>query len=105
MAVGGRAVVEADLRRVMQEGRNRAAIDGRETNHVLPLSFSVDETPGVGDPRGLHCTQLSARLHVVDAGATAIQNMMTTLERCELQLAELVSAPMAAGLATLVEDE
>ena len=103
--VGGRAVTELDIKRLVQEGRARAAADGRETIHVLPLSFAVDETPGVGDPRGLHCEQLSARLHVVDAGATAIQNMMATLERCELQLAELVSAPMAAGIATLVDDE
>jgi cell division protein FtsA len=103
--VGGRAVTEQDIRRVVQEGRNRSAADGRETIHVLPLVFSVDDTPGVADPRGLHCEQLSARLHVVDAGATAIQNLMATLERCELDLLELVSAPMAAGLATLVEDE
>src|SRR3954470_8099594 len=103
--VGGRAVTEQDIRRVMQEGRHRAEVNGRETIHVLPLVFSVDETPGVADPRGLHCEQLSARLHVIDAGGTAIQNLMATLESCELDLLELVSAPMAAGLATLVEDE
>ena len=103
--IGGRAVTEQDIRRVIGEGRARASLDGRETIHVLPLVFSVDETPGVADPRGLHCDQLTARLHIVDAGATAIQNMMTTLGRCELGLYEMVSAPMAAGLATLVEDE
>ena len=103
--IGGRAVTEADIRRVVQEGRHRALLDGRETIHVLPLAFAVDETPGVADPRGLYCEQLSARLHVIDTGATALRNLMTTLERCELELGELVSAPMAAGLATLVEDE
>ena len=103
--VGGRPVTEQDLRRVLQEGRARAHIEGRETIHVLPLGFSVDETPGVGDPRGLHCETLMARLHAVDAGATALRNLITTIQRCELDVAELVSAPMAAGLATLVEDE
>jgi len=103
--VGGRAVTEQDIRRVLGEGRTRATLGGRETIHVLPLVFSVDETPGVPDPRGLHAEQLSAKLHVIDAGATAVQNMMTTLARCQLDLHELVSAPMAAGLATLVEDE
>ncbi len=103
--VGGRAVTDADLRRILQEGRHRGAVDSRDTIHVLPLAFAVDDTPGVSDPRGLHCDQLSARLHVVDAGATALRNLELTLERCELNLAELVSAPMAAGLSTLVEDE
>ena len=103
--VGGRAVSDQDLRRVIQEGRHRAVADGRDTIHVLPLAFAVDDTPGVADPRGLHCDTLSARLHVVDAGRTALRNLVLTLERCELTLGELVSAPLAAGLSTLVDDE
>ena len=58
--VGGRAVTAGDLRRVVQEGRARAITEGRETIHALPLTFSVDDTPGVGDPRGHHCETLSA---------------------------------------------
>jgi cell division protein FtsA len=59
----------------------------------------------VADPRGLHCDTLSARLHVIDATSTALRNLAACIERCDLAIAELVSAPMAAGLATLVEDE
>lgn len=103
--VGGRAVAESDVGRVAQEGRNRASCEGRETIHVLPLGFSVDDTSGVGDPRGMHCERLSARLHVVDAASGALRNLAATVQRCELDIAELVSAPMAAGLAVLVEDE
>ena len=103
--VGGRTVTEQDLKRVVAEGRARTSFEGRDTIHVLPLAFAVDETPGVADPRGLHCETLLTRLHVVDAGSTALRNLMTTIERCELNLAEIVSAPFAAGLATLVDDE
>lgn len=103
--VGNRAVTEADVRRLVQEGRGRAVCEGRDTIHALPLAFAVDDTQGVADPRGLHCDILSARLHIVDAGSTALRNLQLTLERCELDLAELVSAPMASGLSTLVDDE
>lgn len=103
--VGGRVVTEADVKRVVQEGRARAAADGRETLHALPLGFSVDETPGVSDPRGLHCEVLTARLHVVDAAVTALRNLGAAAARSELDITELVSAPMAAGLAALVADE
>jgi cell division protein FtsA len=103
--VGGRAVTAADVRRVVSEGRSRALTDGREIIHALPLGFSVDDTSGVPDPRGLHCEQLIARLHVIDAAHTALRNLAATIARCDLDIAELVSAPMAAGLATLVEDE
>ena len=103
--VNGRAVTEADVRRVVQEGRARAATEGRENIHALPLGFAADGTLGVADPRGLHCDVLSARLHVVDAAATALRNLEATVLRCELYIAELVSAPLAAGLSSLVEDE
>src|SRR5215472_18597759 len=42
--VGGRAVEEHDIRRVVNEGRYRASADGREVIHALPLTFSVDQT-------------------------------------------------------------
>ena len=103
--VGGRAVSEHDLRRVVQEGGRRALLAGREIIHVVPLMFSVDETQGVTDPRRMHCDQLKARLHVIDAAASAVHNLMATIGRCKLQLEELVSSPLASGLATLVEDE
>jgi cell division protein FtsA len=103
--VGGRAITEADVRRVVLEGRSRAFTDGRETIHSLPLAFDVDDMTGVDDPRGLHCETLGARLHVIDATSTALRNLSACVARCDLDIAELVSAPMAAGLSTLVEDE
>jgi cell division protein FtsA len=103
--VDGRAVTAEDVKRVVREARMRAASDGRETIHSLPLNFSTDETPGVTDPRGLFCETLTAQLHVVDAGNTALRSLAACLARCELDISALVSAPMASGLATLVGDE
>lgn len=103
--VGGRAVGEDDIRRVVNESRARAETDGRQTIHALPLAFSVDEMAGVADPRGLHCSTLTARMHVVDAASTALRSLAACIARCDLDIAELVSAPMAAGLSTLVADE
>jgi cell division protein FtsA len=103
--VGGRAVEEQDVRRVVHEARVRAASDGREVIHALPLTFSVDQTDGVADPRGLFCEELNARLHIVDAVSTALRSLGACIARCDLDVGELVSAPMASGLATLVPDE
>jgi cell division protein FtsA len=103
--VGGRQVTDADVRHVLTEGRARAVTEGRETIHSLPLSFSVDETSGVLDPRGHHCDVLSARLHVVDAQSMALRNLGAAVMRCDLEISEVVSSPFAAGLSCLVEDE
>jgi len=105
LSMGGRAVTEADIRRVVWAARERALADGRETIHALPLDFAVDDTEEVADPRGLCCETLTAQLHIIDATATALRNLDTCIARCDLEIAELVSAPVAAGLATLVADE
>lgn len=103
--VGGRAVDEEDVRRVVHEGRARAVVEGREIIHALPLAFSADDMQGIADPRGLHCATLLARLHVIDAAVTALRSLGACIARCDLDIAELVAAPMAAGLSTLVADE
>ena len=103
--IAGRAVTEQDLRAILNEGRRRTADDGRETVHAVPLGFTVDATPGVDDPRGMICESLGARLHMVDAAQASLRNLGACLLRCDLDVEELVSAPFAAGLATLVEDE
>lgn len=104
-AIDGRAVTEEDIRGVVREARARAAAEGRGTIHSLPLGFATDETQGVADPRGLYCDTLTARLHVVDAASSAIRSLTACLARCELEISGMVSAPFAAGLATLIEDE
>jgi cell division protein FtsA len=103
--VGGRAVTENDVRGVLNEGRGRAEVDGREPIHVLPLNFAVDATDHVIDPRGLFCTTLNARLHVIDAAATALRTLESCINRCDLEIEDLVSAPLAAGLSSLVPEE
>jgi cell division protein FtsA len=103
--IGGRAATEADLRAILAEGQRRCAEDGRETVHAFPLGFTVDATPGTEDPRGMVCDTLGARLHLVDAAQTSLRNLGACLLRCDLEVEELVSAPFAAGLATLVDDE
>lgn len=103
--IGGRAVTEADLRAIMTEGVRRTEAEGREAVHSFPLSFQVDATGGVDDPRGMVCDTLGARLHLLDAASHALFNLGQCLHRCELEVEEMVSSPFAAGLATLVDDE
>ncbi len=103
--IGGRAVGDADIRRLVNEGRARAASDGRDVIHALPLNFSVDEVGGVEDPRGHHCDQLSARLHVIDATSMSLRNLTAVIARCDLGVTEMVAAPFASGLSVLVDDE
>ncbi|OUJ16807.1 cell division protein FtsA [Acetobacter sp. DsW_063] len=103
--VGGREITDADIRRIVTEGRMKAQSEGRAVIHTLPLDFAVDETDGVTDPRGHLCDQLRARLHVIDSASTALRTLDSLLGRAELKLDALVSAPLASGLAVTDADQ
>ena len=105
LAIGRRAVTDADITRVYSGARARASAEHRSLIHALPLAFTVDGADGVADPRGHFCDTLDARLHVIDALTTSLRTLDSCLARCDLHLAELVSTPMAAGRAVLVEEE
>ena len=58
--VGGRAVAEHDIRRVLLEGRAPRRLARGATSSTRCRSPSPSTTPqGVSDPRGLHCETLS----------------------------------------------
>jgi cell division protein FtsA len=101
----GRPVTDHDVREVLREGRNLSRAEGREPVHVMPLTFSLDNTDHVLDPRGLYCSTLDARLHVIDVSSSALRSLEACLGRCDLEIEAVVSAPMAAGMSTLVNDE
>jgi cell division protein FtsA len=107
--IGGRAVTEADIRATLNEARRHNISpdnpEMREMVHAFPLGFSVDATVGVDDPRGMICDSVGARVNIVDAASAALRNLAAGLGRCDMEVQELISAPYAAGLATLVEDE
>ncbi|QNT77435.1 cell division protein FtsA [Entomobacter blattae] len=103
--VGGRAVTEADIRRIVNEGLIRSTTEGRDIIHALPLGFAVDDTIGVTDPRGHQCDQLSASLHIIDASSMALRNLASVLVQAELKIEALVSSPLTSGLSVLAPDE
>lgn len=103
--VGGRAVTQADIRRMLIDARNRAGTEGRSIIHALPLDFLVDDAEGIDDPRGLFCDTLGGRVHIIDAATTALRTLDACLARGDLEIAELVAAPMAAANAVLDRDE
>ena len=92
-------------------GRALAAIDtpdlgeGREALHAQPVNFGIDHRTQLRDPRGQTGEMLHADVHLLGVDAHAIENLLTCLHRCDLEVAGLASAPYAAATSALVEDE
>lgn len=105
VAIGGKAVTDEDVHRVLEASCARTAGPSRVVLHSLPTAFSLDEARGIQDPKGMIGDTLSADLNVVTGEAAAARNLLLAIERCHLGVDALVAAPYAASLAALVDDE
>ena len=72
---------------------------------LLPAGFSLDGGPWIASPTGLLADEVRARVNVVSMQRGPLQNLEQTLQACQLGIAGLLSAPVAAAEATLTEDE
>ena len=78
---------------------------GRAVLHAQPVAIALDHQEGLTDPRGMTGRHLSIAAHVLAVDARPLANLAECVRQCDLDLCGVVSAPYAAGLAALVEDE
>lgn len=105
VAIAGHEIGDSDLRRVTDQGRNANAQTDRRLLHAIPVSFTIDGSRGIRDPRGMCGERLGVNMHIVTANASAVRNLETVIGRCHLDIDSFVVGPLAAGIASLVEDE
>ncbi|WP_417790490.1 cell division protein FtsA [Terasakiella pusilla] len=99
-------IADIDVQRLFMQARAQGQIPKDHTLlHTLPTEFSINDEHGVRDPRGMAGDRLGARMNLVSANSSAVQNLKTCLERCHLDVEEEVVAAYASGLGCLVQDE
>jgi len=105
VSIGGREIVDDDMKRVLSLGHAHRESGDQQIIHSIPVGFSIDGSRGIRDPRGMFGERLGVNMHIVSANAAAIRNIVTAVGRCHLEVSGMVISPYAAGLAALVEDE
>lgn len=104
-AVGGREVARGDVDRVLEAARAIPVDADRMILHVLPREYVVDNQDGIRDPIGMSGVRLQARVNLVTAATSCVQNVIRSIERCGLDVADIVLGPLATSEAVLSEDE
>ncbi len=104
-AISEREVTESDVQRVLEQSKAIPLPSDRQVIHVLPQEYIVDDQDGIVKPVGMNGVRLEARVHLVTAATTSIQNIVKCAERCNLNVAEVVLQPLASAEAVLSEDE
>jgi cell division protein FtsA len=105
IAVGRREISDGDMRQVLERGYAMRDAPDRQVIHSIPVGFSIDDSRGILDPRGMVGDRLGINMHIVTAAIASVRNHTAALGRSHLELEALVVSPYAAGLACLVEDE
>ena len=98
-------VTERDLSNALGAAEEPPLGAARAVLHAQPVAIALDHQGGLTDPLGMTGRELSVALHVLAVDARALANLAECVRQCDLDLCGVVSAPYAAGLAALVEDE
>jgi cell division protein FtsA len=105
VSIAGHEIGDADMRRVLSEGRAQAAQTERHLLHATPTGFTIDGSRGIREPRGMFGDRLGVNMHLVSVDTGAMRNLAAAVGRCRLDMETAVVSPYAAGLAALVDDE
>ncbi|HSG37623.1 MAG TPA: cell division protein FtsA [Paracoccaceae bacterium] len=103
--IDGGTVREGDIGRVLAACDTPDYGENREVLHAHPVNFALDHRTGLADPRGQMGNRLTTDLHLLTVDASALQNILYAIKRCDLELAGIASSAYVSGLASLVEDE
>lgn len=105
LGIATESVRPNDVGKVMAAGREYAARDDRMVLHTMATGYRLDDDSLISDPHGMIADRLSVDVHAVAVDTPPIRNLMLCVERCHLSVAGLVSAPYAAGLSAISEEE
>ena len=110
VSIAGHEVGDADLRRALAHGFESESVSdeaarGRQLIHSIPISYTIDGSAGIRDPRGMFGERLGVNMHLITAGNGPVRNLNNCIERCHLDVAGFALSPYTSGLATLAEDE
>ena len=107
VAVAGknREITREDVRRAIDAAKAVALPSGREILHVLPQDFVVDEQDGIAAPVGMTGSRLEVNVHIVTGSTSSTHNLVASVNRAGVSVAETVLEHLAAAEAVLTHDE
>jgi len=105
VAIRDKEVTGGDIDRVIDAAKAVAIPADQKILHVLPQEFIIDNQEGIRDPIGMSGVRLEARVHIVTGAESAAQNIVKCVQRCGLEVEDIVLEQLASSFAVLTEDE
>jgi cell division protein FtsA len=105
VAIRDREVFQQDIERVIDAAQAVAIPADQKVLHILPQEYLVDNQEGVREPLGMSGVRLEAKVHLVTCAVNAAQNIEKCIERCGLEVKDVILEQLASSYAVLSDDE
>jgi len=105
VAIRDREVYDLDVERVIDAAQAVAIPADQKILHILPQEYLIDEQEGVRQPLGMSGVRLEAKVHLVTCAVNAMQNIVKCINRCGLEVDEVILEQVASSYAVLTDDE
>ena len=98
-------VSQEDIDGVIDASQAMSIPSDQRILHVLPKDFVIDGQEGVREPIGMSGVRLEADVHIVTVSRSAEQNIIKSMERCGLEVQQIVLEQLASSFSVLSDDE
>jgi len=105
VAVREREVIQADVDRVIDAAQAVAIPADQKILHILPQEYVIDSQEGIKEPLGMSGVRLEAKVHLVTCAVNAAQNIEKCVQKCGLEVDDIILEQLASAYAVLTEDE
>lgn len=105
VAIQNQEVMQADVDRVIDAARAVAIPADQKILHILPQEFIIDNQDGIREPIGMSGVRLEAKVHMVTGAVSAAQNIVKCVQRCGLEVSDIILEQLASSHSVLTEDE
>jgi cell division protein FtsA len=105
VAVKEKEITEHDVQRVIDAAKAVAIPLDRETIHIIPQEYMINDQDGIRDPIGMSGVRLEAKVHIVTGAVSSAQNLIKCANKAGLNVAEICLEPIASSEAVLCQDE
>jgi cell division protein FtsA len=105
VAIRDKEVLLADIERVIDAAKAVAIPADQKILHILPQEYTIDHQEGIREPIGMSGVRLEASVHIVTGAVSAAQNLVKCVQRCHLEVDDIILEQLASSYAVLGEDE
>ena len=98
-------VTGSDVQRVLDAARAHNIPLDREILHIIPQEYILDGQDGIKQPLGMSGVRLEARVHIVTGAVASAQNIIKCVNRCGLDVGDIILEQLASAEAVLTSDE